>query len=49
MSNKKRLESVVVYCGSSTKVDKIYLEAAKTVGEELAKAKIDIVYGGKFC
>lgn len=46
--SKKRLESVVVYCGSSEKVDKLYFEAAKIVGEELAKAKINIVYGGIF-
>ena len=42
----KKIESVCVYCGSSTKVDPMYLEQAKNVGTFLAEQNITVVYGG---
>ncbi|MFP3916897.1 TIGR00730 family Rossman fold protein [Lysinibacillus telephonicus] len=38
--------NVAIYCGSQTGKDKIYIEKAKELGEQLAKASIGIVYGG---
>lgn len=37
---------VAVYCGSSTRVDPAYLNAAREVGRGLAERRIAIVYGG---
>lgn len=37
---------VAVYCGSSTRVDPAYLNAAREVGRGLAERGIAIVYGG---
>src|SRR5438477_4698516 len=43
MPNIRRL---CVYCGSSGAVDRQYREAASELGERLAAAGIDLVYGG---
>lgn len=40
------IESVCVFCGASPGVDQIYLDEAKRVGEELAKRKLKLIYGG---
>jgi len=40
------IKSVCVYCGSATGGDPAYLEAARTFGEALARAKIRLIYGG---
>eukprot|EP01080_Neovahlkampfia_damariscottae_P000555 gene555-8067_t len=46
MEKRTEIGTVVVYCSSSETVDKKYFEAAKTLGETLAKADINVVYGG---
>ncbi|HWL23428.1 MAG TPA: TIGR00730 family Rossman fold protein [Ureibacillus sp.] len=38
--------NVAIYCGSQTGKNPIYIEKAKELGEQLAKAGLDIVYGG---
>jgi uncharacterized protein (TIGR00730 family) len=43
MASVKR---VCVYCGSSGRVDEIYRAAATRLGVVLAKAGLDVVYGG---
>ncbi|MCA9514012.1 MAG: TIGR00730 family Rossman fold protein [Myxococcales bacterium] len=43
---RKPFRRVAVYCGSSNKVDPVYLETARAVGEELARRGVTIVYGG---
>ena len=40
------MKSIAVYCSSSNKVDDIYKEEAKKVGNLLAKNGIRLVYGG---
>jgi uncharacterized protein (TIGR00730 family) len=40
------LTSVCVYCGSSSEVDATYRQAATQLGTELARAGIQLVYGG---
>ena len=40
------MKRIAVYCGSKTGNDPIFVEAAKTLGKELADQKIDLVYGG---
>ena len=40
------MKSIAVYCSSSNKVDDIYKEEAKKVGNLLAKKRIRLVYGG---
>ena len=40
------MKSIAVYCSSSNKVDDIYKEEAKKVGNLLAKKGIRLVYGG---
>lgn len=37
---------IAVYCGSSSKVDRAFLDAARAVGRALAERKIGVVYGG---
>lgn len=37
---------ICVYCASSPMVNKVYFEATKKLGEELVRAKIEVVYGG---
>ncbi len=38
--------SVCVYCGSSARVNDVYKEAAQRLGAALARAGIEVVYGG---
>jgi len=40
------LNSVCVYCGSSSRVNSLYKEAAGQLGTLLAEAGIELVYGG---
>jgi uncharacterized protein (TIGR00730 family) len=40
------ISRVCVYCGSAGAVDERYREAARELGEALAKAEIEVVYGG---
>lgn len=40
------IASVCVYCGSSSKVREIYKESARELGAQLAREKINLVYGG---
>jgi uncharacterized protein (TIGR00730 family) len=40
------LRSICVYCGSNEGSDPRYREAAETLGREMAKADIRLVYGG---
>jgi hypothetical protein len=44
MSNTKN--SICVYCGSSVGASPAYLEAARTLGRELAARDLGLVYGG---
>ncbi|MCW5732345.1 MAG: TIGR00730 family Rossman fold protein [Alphaproteobacteria bacterium] len=41
-----RVTSLCVYCGSSSNVDPVHREAARRLGEELARRDIRLVYGG---
>jgi len=41
-----RLHRVCVYAASSRNLDTVYLEAAAELGRELAKADVDLVFGG---
>lgn len=41
-----QIKSVCVYCGASTRVDDVYREAAARLGENLARAGLNVVYGG---
>jgi len=41
-----KLQSVCVYCGSRVGARDSYMEAARTLGRALAKADIELVYGG---
>lgn len=40
------LASVCVFCGASTGTDPVYWEAAIALGQELARRKLTLVYGG---
>lgn len=40
------IRRICVYCGSAGAVDERYREAARELGEALAKAGIELVYGG---
>ena len=40
------IQSICVYCGSSPGRRDVFVEAAKTLGSELAKRSIEIIYGG---
>lgn len=40
------MKRVAVYCGSASPADPRYLELARDVGENLAKRRIGVVYGG---
>lgn len=40
------MRSIAVYCGSSNGASDVYLEAAASLGRELAKRGIALVYGG---
>ncbi len=41
-----KIKSVCVYCGSSSRVDQVYKDAAVELGTALAANKWDVVYGG---
>ena len=40
------MQSIVVYCGSNMGKNPVYSQAAYALGEELAKRKIRLIYGG---
>jgi uncharacterized protein (TIGR00730 family) len=40
------MHSIVVYCGSSFGKNPVYAEQAYALGNELAKKKINVIYGG---
>ncbi len=40
------LKSICVYCGSSDLVDQKFLDAATTIGKEIAERGFRLVYGG---
>lgn len=46
MTDKNKIQSIAVYCGSSDKCKDIYKQAAEDFGAILAKNKIEMVYGG---
>ncbi len=41
-----KIKSVCVYCGSSSRVDQVYKDAAVELGKTIAGQKWDVVYGG---
>ena len=41
-----KIRSLCVYCGSSGRVNPAYKQAARALGERMAKAGIELVYGG---
>lgn len=40
------MRSLCIYCGSSSGNDPAYVEAARSVGAELARRGIEVIYGG---
>lgn len=40
------MQSIVVYCGSNFGKNPVYSQSAYAMGEELAKRKIKVIYGG---
>lgn len=40
------MKRICVFCGSSAGNDDVYIKAAHTLGEALAKQEIELVYGG---
>lgn len=40
------LQNVCVYCGSSDRVSQIYLDAARAMGQALARRDLTLVFGG---
>src|SRR5690348_12180815 len=42
----QRIRRVCVYCGSAGAVDQRYRAAAEELGDSLARAGIEVVYGG---
>lgn len=40
------MKRAAVYCGSATPAESVFIEAARSVGSELARRGIGIVYGG---
>ena len=41
-----KLQNICVYCGSGIGKSPVYADAARALGEQLAKADIRLVYGG---
>ena len=41
-----KLQNICVYCGSGSGRSPVYADAARSLGEQLAKADIRLVYGG---
>ncbi|NDW12641.1 TIGR00730 family Rossman fold protein [Bacteroides sp. 214] len=46
MTEKKTIQSVCVYCSSSTKISPVYVEAAEKLGRLLGERGIRVVNGG---
>ncbi len=46
MTERKRIESICVFCGSSSGNSEIYTQEAEKLGKLFAKNKIKLVYGG---
>lgn len=46
MNPPRTFRRLAIYCGSSSTVDKVFLEAAREVGHALADLGIGVVYGG---
>ncbi len=46
MITNRLLKRICVFCGSSHGANPVYVEAAKKTGAELARRKIELVYGG---
>ena len=44
--NQNKLETICVYCGSSSGLQPEYMEAAKSLGEIIAIRRLSLVYGG---
>lgn len=44
--NQRKLQKVCVYCASSERSDRIYLDSARRLGEILAENSITVIYGG---
>ena len=44
--NQKKLETICVYCGSSSGIQPEYVEVAKLLGEVIAIRHLSLVYGG---
>lgn len=42
----KAIRAICVYCASSSKVDAVYLDAAYDLGRQVARAGIELIYGG---
>lgn len=42
----ENIRSLCVYCGSSGRVDPAYRQAARDLGERIARADIELIYGG---
>lgn len=42
----KAIRAICVYCASSSKVDAVYLDAAYDLGRLVARAGIELIYGG---
>jgi len=42
----KKIKNVVVYCGASNKIDKVYKEEAEKLAIALADNNLDLVFGG---
>ncbi len=40
------IQKICVYCGSGSGSDPVFIQSARLLGAELAKAKIGLVYGG---
>ena len=40
------MKKICVYCGSSSGINQVYLEAATSLGKELASQNIELIYGG---
>ena len=43
---RKIMKSICVYCGSANQASREYFEAAKGMGETLARRDLTLVYGG---
>ena len=46
VTKPKPIHNVCVYCGSGSGTDPIYAKTARTLGSDLAKAQVGLVYGG---